>query len=284
MTSVKKSAIFEPIIVLVCICLIASFMLAAVYQITAPIIDEHEIERKNQSLLIVLPAGSSFELDESIELVKGVSEVYIAGNGAGIVCATSNKLGYGGPIKMMIGVDSTGSISGITVLDHSETASLGGQALKEKYLTNYIGQNSADSINSIDAYTQATHTSDSIKAACAAALEEFSVANAGKQSQSSEDVYNLLLNNALMTLIEGNTNNTLVDVELVENVKEVYKAEKNLGYIVVVNDSIHKDVFAAVGVKSDGSISNIISLTPNSSFFRPDEYKTIALKQVESIK
>ena len=173
MSGNKKSIIFSPIIVLVCIGLVASFLLAGVFQVTAPIIEAHEIEAKNNALLIVLPNGSSFTLKEEAELVKGVSEVYVADNGAGIVCATNNKLGYGGAIKMMVGVDSSGNISGITVLDHSETASLGGQALKDKYLSKFYGMAKADAIDAVDSYTQATHTSDSIKEACKAALEQF---------------------------------------------------------------------------------------------------------------
>ena len=75
----------------------ASFLLAAVYQMTSPIIAQREAETKNAALKVVLPDASSLtKLD--VELVDGVTEVYQADNGAGIVCSTNCKSTQSGEI------------------------------------------------------------------------------------------------------------------------------------------------------------------------------------------
>ena len=55
-----KKAMLAPTIVLVCICLVASMLLAATYQITKPIIDDINIRMANESRAEVLPEADGF--------------------------------------------------------------------------------------------------------------------------------------------------------------------------------------------------------------------------------
>lgn len=170
MEMTRRNSIFTPIIVLVCIGLVASFLLAAVFQLTNPIILEREIETKNAALKLVLPDGTSFSLLEDVELTEGVTEVYKADNGAGYVCSTNCKSQQGGAVSMMIGINSLNQVNGISVISHNETAGIGDKVLREEYLKNYYGISEEELIDSVDAESGATKTSNCVKDSAKAAL------------------------------------------------------------------------------------------------------------------
>lgn len=173
----KKNSLFTPIIVLVCIGLVASFLLAGVFQVTKPIIDQREAETKNNALKLVLPDGSGFDKVEGAELVTGVYEVYKASNGAGFVFSTNCKSQQGGTIDMMIGVDAAGAVKGISVISHSETAGIGDKVLQDSYFQTYYGLNTVDAVNAADVVSGATKTSNCVKESAAVALAEFAIVN-----------------------------------------------------------------------------------------------------------
>ena len=65
----EKKNMLAPTIVLVCICLVASMLLAATYQITKPIIDDINIRMANESRAEVLPEADGFtqlDVDRSL--------------------------------------------------------------------------------------------------------------------------------------------------------------------------------------------------------------------------
>lgn len=160
--------ITAPIIVLVCICLVASFLLAGVYQITSPIIAEHEEAAANEAKKAVLPNGDTFEevaIDPE-KLVLGVTNVYKAANGVGYAISTNVKGMYAG-LKIMVGVNSNGEVSGVNVLTNEETAGIGSKAMDPAYLEKYIGVKSADTVDGISG---ATYSSKGVKTAINAAL------------------------------------------------------------------------------------------------------------------
>jgi electron transport complex protein RnfG len=55
------------------------------------------------------------------------------------VVENTSFVGYGGPIKILIGIDSAGKVVGSTVLSHTETPGLGDQFMKEWFLEQFIG-------------------------------------------------------------------------------------------------------------------------------------------------
>lgn len=160
--------ITAPIIVLVCICLVASFLLAGVYQITSPVIEERERATADAARITVLPSGSGFEEVKDITLLDGVTEVYKAGNGAGYTVSTSVK-GMNSGLKLMIGVTADGDVAGINVLGHDETAGIGTKVLDQAFLDRWIGAKSADAVDSMSG---ATYTSVGVKNAITLALEQ----------------------------------------------------------------------------------------------------------------
>lgn len=160
--------ITAPIIVLVCICLVASFLLAGVYQITSPIIEERERAAADAARITVLPSGSNFEEVNDVAPLAGVTQIYKAGNGAGYTVSTSVK-GMNSGLRLMIGVTPNGEITGINVLGHDETAGIGTKVLDQAFLDQWVGAKAA---NAVDSMSGATYTSNGVKNSITIALDQ----------------------------------------------------------------------------------------------------------------
>lgn len=181
----KFKELFAPTVVLVCICLIGSLLLAATYQITKPIIEEITIANANAARTEVLPEASGFKQVEEIELLDGVTEVYEAVNGAGYVI-TSQFKGFGGLVTVMTGIDTKGGIYSVKVTDASaETPGLGSKATVPAYLDQFKGatmitsdKNSVEATY-VSAVTGATYTSRAVFSAVSAALQQYSMLGGG---------------------------------------------------------------------------------------------------------
>lgn len=171
MENVKKQNLLAPIIVLVAICFVASALLAGAYQLTAPVIAVRQEEEANAAREAVLPGVEKFTLYEG-ELVQGVQDAYVAegkDGPAGIVCQTSFN-GFKGAVKLMIGLDAEGKVTGIQVMEHEETPGVGSNALTDEYLGQFARQTGADGI---DAYSGATFTSKAVKNGVNAAAAQY---------------------------------------------------------------------------------------------------------------
>ncbi|HHX93110.1 MAG TPA: FMN-binding protein [Clostridiales bacterium] len=181
--SFKES--FAPTVVLVSICLIASILLAATFQITEPLIEKITIEMANAARSTVLPEASGFVEAKDVVLVDGVTEVYEAVNGVGYVITAQFK-GFGGPVVVMTGLDPKGNIAGVKVTDASqETPGLGSKATNPDYLNQYVGAHAISSepgsvdATHISAVTGATYTSRAVFSAISVALQQFSELGGG---------------------------------------------------------------------------------------------------------
>ncbi len=142
----------QPIVVLVAICLVMTFILAFVNSITSPIIAENTARSADEARAELLPAAESFEqyTGDLIVVTEGkvyVSDCYIA-EGVGMV-VTVETSSFGGILTEMIGIDSDGAITGVKVTSHSDTQGLGTKAHDSSYLTQYVGLTSLDSAASI---------------------------------------------------------------------------------------------------------------------------------------
>ena len=108
-----------------------------------------DIEARKQ----VLPEAEDFQpLDiESPDDYKIVSEVFkgtVEGKDAGYTFKTVPG-GYGGVIEVMIGISSDGSITGVSIGNHSETPGLGAKASDEAYEGQYVGKTSEKEVDVI---------------------------------------------------------------------------------------------------------------------------------------
>ncbi len=175
----SKKDLFAPTIVLVSICLVASMLLAATYRITEPIIAEITIRNANEARAEVLPEAESFTKLEEIELLEGVDEVYKADNGAGYAITATTK-GFGGPVRVMVGLNAEGRIVGVKVTDAAnETPGLGSKATHPSYTDNFLNliavtnDKNDSSASYVAPLTGATYSSKAVFNAVKAALDQY---------------------------------------------------------------------------------------------------------------
>lgn len=171
-----KNDFVLPIVVLTVICLVITTALAFTEQATTPIIEQTEKANAEIARKEVLPAADGFELLELSGLPEGVTEVYNATNGAGTVVMAEGK-GYGGIMKIIVGLDADGKITGSKVLAHGETAGLGSKVSEPKFQNQFPGQD--ESLAGVSTISGATISSKCFIGAVAKAFEAQKIAQGG---------------------------------------------------------------------------------------------------------
>ncbi len=135
--------LFKPGVILFAICLIASFLLAAVYGITKEPIRVAQEAAKQEAMAAVLPTATEFvELTENYELtgtVYSVSEGKDSSGTVGYIVGVAPK-GYGGEVKTLVAFNVEGVIQDIQVVEMAETPGLGALATEEWFSNQYMGK------------------------------------------------------------------------------------------------------------------------------------------------
>ena len=126
-------------------------------------------EKAESAMQEVLPAQRYDAIDYQMD---GVTEAYRADNGGYVVRVTTN--GFGGAIDMMVGIGLDGKVCGVSIISHSETASLGANCVREDFRAQYNGADGELAVNKdggeIEALTGATVTSRAVTAGVNLAL------------------------------------------------------------------------------------------------------------------
>ena len=147
--------------------------LAGVNSVTAPIIEQITYNKTQDAVKMVLTGGGDEVEFPAMDLV---STVYKGENGYAVEVTPS---GFDNTITMMVGVDNEGVVTGISIIDHSETAGLGAVAAAttaagEAFRAQFKGLSGSVSVSKdggqVDAITSATITSRAVCAGVNAAL------------------------------------------------------------------------------------------------------------------
>ncbi len=114
--------------VLTVIAVVAGAVLAYVNSVTAPQIEK--INAENLAAGIKAVMGSDDIQVSDPQDIDGytVYTVTAGDNNLGQAIVTVDKNGFGGPLKVLVGFDTEGTILGYTVLEHAETPGLGAKA------------------------------------------------------------------------------------------------------------------------------------------------------------
>ena len=142
--------IVKPAITLFLICAIITGALAVVNGITKPIIEESQKAALQESLSVVLPGADEYSeavdrealISQGYEPGERVRNLYTASVGGdtfGYVVEVASR-GYGGNIVMLVGIDSSLSITGTAIMSHNETPGLGSKADDDEYMKQYLGE------------------------------------------------------------------------------------------------------------------------------------------------
>ena len=149
---------------LLLIAAVAGLALGFTNAITKGPIDEQTIAAANAARESVLPGVDNFE---QIQTEEGIDNAYIAYKGGDIAGYTAQitTQGYGGEIEIMVGMDSSGAITGINVggSNFSETAGLGAKVKNDDFKDQFRGLMPPVVLNEdIDAVTAATISSRAV--------------------------------------------------------------------------------------------------------------------------
>lgn len=131
----KKKEIVSGIIVLLLITVASGYLLAQVYKITSPKIEEQkriEAERLNKE---IFPDGLKFtEKEESGIMFTAAYDC--DGKEIGKIFEIKS-LGYGGFITIKVGLDTELKVQGVKILEHRETPGLGTKITKDSFLEQF---------------------------------------------------------------------------------------------------------------------------------------------------
>ena len=166
-------------IVLGIICLIATLVLAVTYEFTKPKIEAQLKQEESSALKAVMPVADSFS-EKSVEGIDYFEA--LKGDALNGYCVRALGTGYNGHIRMIVGIDTKGVISGIEVLEQSETPGLGDR-IREVYpgekepwfLRQFKGKLAATVMlnKDIDAITGATISSKAVTNAVRDTVKDF---------------------------------------------------------------------------------------------------------------
>ncbi len=170
-------SVFVPALVLVIICACVTALLGVTNELTKDTIEQAAIEKQENSRKIVLPTAESFEAssDESYYIGKASD-----GSVVGYVFVTSFA-GYSGNVEVMTGIAADSNISGIVILEQTETPGLGANATATTFTDQYkqavpeggleVVKSPEASEGQISALTGATITTDAVTNAVNEAID-----------------------------------------------------------------------------------------------------------------
>ena len=189
--------IIKDALILLVITLVSGVALGLVYEVTKEPIAKANEEAK-QTAYAAVYTDATFEADEAIAAkVKELGQTYegalvtealvakdATGAAAGYVLSLTGTKGYGGAITMTVGVSNDGKVTGLEILEASETAGLGAKCKEPEFKSQFPGKHLASpdgkmevvkgggaTETQVDAISGATITSRAVTKAVNAGLQ-----------------------------------------------------------------------------------------------------------------
>ena len=196
----KKGGFMKDAWILFAITLISGLLLGAVYQITKVPIQMAEAKESLHKYQIAYPDAVDFVFDQAIQDQVAVSKetlkeqkpeygnvavsvalkaVDASGNVIGHIITASSDDSYGGTVKVSVGITNEGQITGVELLEISDTPGLGMKATEPAFKDQYkdksveeftVTKTGSTSDSEINAISGATITSNAVTHAVDAAL------------------------------------------------------------------------------------------------------------------
>lgn len=182
----------RPTLVLLGICVVVAGALAITKHFTATstVTDPDEIiEQNRENYLEVLPGDENFEfIYRSDDYEKNTAGVVVEAvkSSAGYAITVHSAGQYASsPMHVLVGISNEGTVTGIKVLEMSETPGLGAKAAEPAFLNQYTGGSlfslDGSSGTKINAITGATRSSRAVTNAVNQAIEEFARLSGGNK-------------------------------------------------------------------------------------------------------
>lgn len=170
----KGLNVFKTAFVLGAITLVAALMLSVVNGITAPVIQERALREKAEAVEHLF--GNDITIEKYMgELYSPVVEILLVSDKSGEsfigYCVSAQPKGYGGKIEMLIALNAAKKITGIDILEISETIGIGSQVDDNSFLSQFIDKSGNIDIKNIDTISGATISSKAVLNGINKALE-----------------------------------------------------------------------------------------------------------------
>lgn len=182
-----------PVIVLIIACTICTVLLALINGVTAEARAQQRLLKITQNRQLLFPQGKDFSEEDVTEIQSESGNLTAlakvtdsSGQELGYV-AEANAAGYGGPVNVMVGIEETGKIVGVRILDNQETAGLGKKVENDAFRSQfndlsatdrYTARNNPD-YKKIDAVSGATISSEAVAQAINTACEAWQTVTGG---------------------------------------------------------------------------------------------------------
>jgi electron transport complex protein RnfG len=196
----KKGGYMKDAFILFAITLISGLLLGAAYQITKEPIEMAEIAASLEKYKLAYPEAEEFTVNDDLKDEASNSEETLAsvkpeygkvrvdealeardgsGNIIGYMITASSDDSYGGTVKVSLGIDLEGTVTGMELLEINDTPGLGMKAAEPAFKDQFKGKavdeftvtkSGSTSDSEIDSISGATITSDAVTHAVNAAL------------------------------------------------------------------------------------------------------------------
>ena len=252
-----------PVVVLTAICIAVAALLGAINLLTEQKIADNEAQKVYDSFRVVLD-GTFETLDVPEGAPKSVKSIYKVTDGTelkGHVLTLVTK-GYAGDIAITVGVDKDGKVTKAVVTSEAESH---GKAGMKNYTDRFAGVG-ADEVESVETFTGATASSTAIKGAIVDAVNFMAggfEAEVEKLPKTDEEIIALG-----KELIGSEVELTDVTPEDTTDVKRMYKASGNNGYIayvLVISQYGTTETETLIHISNTGKIVNVNKLVWKTS-------------------
>ena len=137
----REAGILKTTIVLMIISAAVAALIATVNYFTAPKIRENGENDKKNAILEIFPEATSYVTHEGEIEAENVEAVYLAYNGEELCGYVVNAcpVGFGGEIKLMVGITPQKTVKMTKILSFSETAGVGTKVNADSFLNHFNG-------------------------------------------------------------------------------------------------------------------------------------------------